>query len=67
MPRFDTFAMKVNADERRMIKRLAERLQRTQSDAVRLVIREALRALTADNTTTGEAAAPKGELCQNPT
>ncbi len=43
--RLDIFAMKVNADEQRMIVNLAERLQRNRSDAVRFVIREALRAL----------------------
>lgn len=45
MARLNSFRMNVDETERRMIVVLAERLQRTQSDAVRLVIREALRAL----------------------
>ncbi len=49
--RGDTFAFKVNADERRMITELAQRLNRTESDAVRVVIREAVRALAADTVT----------------
>jgi hypothetical protein len=48
MARLDSFRMKVDESERRMIAILAERLQRSQSDAVRLVVREALRALDAD-------------------
>jgi hypothetical protein len=40
-----SFKFKVGSDERQMIAILAERLQRSQSDAVRLVIREAVRSL----------------------
>jgi hypothetical protein len=43
--RGDAFTFKCNADERRMIVILAERLQRKQSDAVRFVIRESVKAL----------------------
>lgn len=43
--RLDTFAMRVNSEERQMLVALAERLQRTQSDAVRWLIREATREL----------------------
>jgi len=43
--RLDTFAMRVNAEERRMLLALAKRLQRSQSDVVRLLIREAVREL----------------------
>ena len=45
--RIDTFAMRLNSKERRMLVSLAERLRRTQSDAVRLLIREAVRELAA--------------------
>jgi uncharacterized protein (DUF1778 family) len=47
MARIDTFTLRVNRDERRMLAAVAERLQRTQSDAVRLLIREAARELIA--------------------
>ncbi len=45
MSRVEIFAFRVNADERRLIAALANRLQRSQSDAVRLVVREAAREL----------------------
>ncbi len=45
MPRRDTFTFRVNADERQLIAALADRLQRSQSDAVRLLIREAAHEL----------------------
>ena len=58
--REDTFAMRVNAEERQMLMALAAHLQRTQSDAVRLLVREAVRELGADSpsmpTRTPEAA-----------
>ncbi|MCK4314808.1 MAG: hypothetical protein KAX24_03460 [Anaerolineae bacterium] len=37
--------MRVNSEERQMLVALAQRLQRSQSDAVRLLIREATREL----------------------
>ena len=43
--RLDTFAMRVNAEERRMLVALAQRLQRSQGDVVRLLVREATREL----------------------
>jgi hypothetical protein len=45
MSRIDLFTLRVNDAERRMIALIAERLQRSQSDAVRLLIREAAREL----------------------
>lgn len=45
MQKSEVFTFRVNSDERRLIAQLAERLQRNQSDAVRLVIREAAVAL----------------------
>ena len=41
MARIDTFTLRVNPDERRMIDALARRLERTQSDAIRVVLRRA--------------------------
>jgi hypothetical protein len=49
MSRIDTFTFRVNTNERRMLKALAERLQRSQSDAVRLLIREAARELVVNS------------------
>ncbi len=46
-PRYDTFTFKVNRDERRMIEGLAARLERSQSDVLRLLVREAARELAA--------------------
>ena len=45
MTRGAIFGFRVNQDERRMIEALAARLQRTQSDAVRLIVREAAQEL----------------------
>lgn len=43
--RLGTFAMRINFEERQMLMDLARHLQRTQSDAVRLLVREASRGL----------------------
>ena len=51
--RIDTFAMRINSEERRMIQALAERLQRSQSDTVRLLIREAVRSLLPSGNASG--------------
>ena len=45
MARFDTFTFRVSQDERRLIHSLALSLQRSQSDTIRLVIREAAQGL----------------------
>jgi hypothetical protein len=45
MPRHDTFTFRVNHKEGEMLEKLAERLQRSRSDAVRLLIREAVAQL----------------------
>lgn len=47
MKRSDMFALRINAGERQMIEKLAHSLQRSQSDAIRLLIREAVLSLTA--------------------
>jgi hypothetical protein len=49
MRRSDLFALRISSAERQMITALANRLQRSQSDAVRLVIREAVNALDPGN------------------
>ena len=45
--RSHAFAMRVNATEHRMIEALARKLRRSRSDAVRLLVREALSQLKA--------------------
>ena len=45
MPKTERFTFLTDKTERQAIKALAERLQRTQSDAVRLVVREAAEQL----------------------
>lgn len=45
MSRVTTFTFRVTKDERRMLDTLAKNLQRSQSDAIRLLIREATREL----------------------
>ncbi len=48
MVRNERFTFVVNEIERGMIVELARRLNRSESDAVRMVIREAVHALAAD-------------------
>jgi hypothetical protein len=62
--RSDMFALRISQSERRMLKALANRLQRSQSDAVRLLIREAVSALDpADPAeTNGAATNPRASL-----
>ncbi len=50
MSREDRFTFIVNDAERQMIAQLADYLQRTQSDAVRFVIRRAIAALPSEST-----------------
>jgi hypothetical protein len=45
MARVKVFTFRTTADERRIIAALADKLQRTQSDAVRWLIRESAREL----------------------
>lgn len=76
MSRIDTFTFRVNADERRILAALANYLNRSQSDALRLLIREAARELMtnapaqaarfADKETQTDAA-PRGEGVKNAT
>ena len=45
MSRYFVFTFRVNQEEREMISAMAKQLQRTQSDAIRLIIREAADSL----------------------
>jgi hypothetical protein len=56
MQRNHILSIRVNEQERRMVATLAMRLQRTQSDAIRLLVREAVAQLEA---TPGASAANK--------
>lgn len=47
MTRPDTFTFRINQAERGLLERLAQRLQRSQSDALRWLIREAVRGMDA--------------------
>lgn len=52
MARDERFTFLIDHDERQMIAALAYRLRRTESDAVRFVVLEAVRALEAADTPT---------------
>jgi hypothetical protein len=43
MRRDDTFTLRVNENERHMIAALSDKLERSQSDVLRLLVREAAR------------------------
>jgi len=49
MKRSNIFTLRVNHDEKQLISTLANRLQRSQSDALRFVIREVVKELEAIN------------------
>jgi hypothetical protein len=51
-------------EERRMLAAVARRLARTESDVVRLLIREAARELDKQADETEMSRADSGELCQ---
>lgn len=53
MARKTHFTFRINEKEQLMIARLSERLQRSQSDAIRLVIREAAKSLDTVNAEAG--------------
>ncbi len=61
MARIDNFVFRVNAEERRLIAALAQRLRRTESDAVRFVICETMQALEAEVTPSEAGAAEASE------
>jgi len=45
MNRVDNFTLRMNSDERQLITVVAQRLERTESDTVRYLLREKARAL----------------------
>lgn len=50
MPRYERFTFACDAEERRILAALARRLERSQSDALRLLIRSAAQELGTDST-----------------
>ena len=66
MIRTERFTLRVTPTEQTMIGELARRLQRSQSDALRLIIREALRELERQGSPSPHvqhtAVAEKGEV-----
>jgi len=59
MTRWDTFTFRINPEERKMISVLAEKLMRSQSDAVRFVVFRAVRQIEADEQQKAIRAIPK--------
>ena len=59
MARRDFFTLRVNQVERHMLENLDDRLQRTQSDTVRLLIREAARELAVSDPQPQTAVSPQ--------
>ncbi|MDP7560534.1 MAG: hypothetical protein QF745_08335 [Planctomycetota bacterium] len=57
MKRTRSFAMRMSTNERRSLTALAARLQRTKSDTVRLLVREAGEELVSDSRTNKQEAA----------
>ena len=60
MARFERFTFLCDRDERALIAMLAERLRRSQSDAVRFVVVEAAKELKAETTEHDKAAHAAG-------
>ena len=50
MIRVDNFTLRVNADERQLITALAQRLERTESDTIRMLVRREARELGVTST-----------------
>jgi hypothetical protein len=48
MARWDTFTFRINPEERQQIVYLAEKLRRSQSDAIRYVVFQAVRKMKSD-------------------
>jgi len=64
MARITTFTLRVNAEERRILASLAARLERSQSDAVRVLIREAARDLLPDREEVQQPGRPTPHLAE---
>ena len=66
MARYERFTFLCDKDERALIARLAARLRRSQSDAVRFLVVEAARELAEQNHAAGNAVQQAGVM-QNAT
>jgi predicted nucleic acid-binding protein len=62
MRRNDNFGLRVSEIERAMIVDLAKRLRRSESDAVRLLVREAVKSLQAQDEAARDAAQQVGVI-----
>ena len=60
-----TFMFRVSPDERRLIAALAEKLQRTQSDAVRFVVINASRQLSSNPTVQNKINLPQEDIVKS--
>lgn len=63
MARYDTFTFRINKQERQMLERVAKRLERSQSDALRLLVRGAaaeLGVMQGELVTAGETSNERG-------
>jgi hypothetical protein len=65
MTRDDNFVFRVSEEERNMIAALAQRLKRTESDAVRHVVIEVARALETTDTPPDQATQPTTPAAQS--
>ena len=66
MRRSRTFTLKVSEDERAMLEFVAGRLQRSQSDVVRLLIREIVNQLATDADIEEKLKPGREEICPEP-
>jgi len=66
MNRWNTFTFRVSIDERQAIANLAERLQRSQSDAVRFIVIEAARQLSQPSNPPPDASHVSGDVSHIP-
>ncbi len=64
--RLERFTFLCNEDERQIVSALAERLQRSQSDAMRLLIREAAQEMESKNQLAHDAEAETSRVAQQP-
>jgi hypothetical protein len=64
MSRIGRFTLRISKSEEQMIRELSARLQRSQSDAVRLLIREAAKELSLSDDGAVQAA-PSEQVAQN--
>jgi hypothetical protein len=62
MARLGNFVFRVNDDERHLITVLAQRLRRTESDAMRFLIRQAVQSLESEGTPRNAEVAKRSEV-----